>query len=152
MHMFASDSFDFAVFAFNSLDCMSHNKRLQILSEIYRVLKPVGLFAFSSHNLDYKDLVVGYNKRDINLFRNIKNLVSYFKVKDYQVFGENYAVLSDPLAGFGHLIYNIRPPEQVKQLESFGFQNISIINRKAQFTTAEVTDPESNFLHYVCNK
>jgi ubiquinone/menaquinone biosynthesis C-methylase UbiE len=150
MRMFQDNSFDCVMFAFNSIDCVSHEKRLAILAEVYRTLKVGGLFAFSTHNLDYKHLVTAYNIRDLNLFNNIKNMISYFKVKQYQVFSDTYSILSDPLAGFGHLIYNIRKSEQVKQLQSFGFRDISIINRKAEFITEDAINRESNFFHYIC--
>jgi ubiquinone/menaquinone biosynthesis C-methylase UbiE len=152
MNMFKNDSFDFIIFAFNSIDCMSHEKRLQILREVYRTLKLGGIFAFSTHNLDYKHLVTAYNIRDINILNNIRNVISYFKVRKYQVFDNTYSILSDPLAGFGHLIYNIRIPEQISQLRLIGFKDIEIINRNAEFITDNTIDRDSNFFHYICYK
>jgi SAM-dependent methyltransferase len=152
MHMFQEGSFDFIIFAFNSIDCMSHENRLQILGEVYRTLKVGGIFAFSTHNLDYKHLVTAYNIRDLNIFNNIRNVISYFKVRKYQVVDKTYSILSDPLAGFGHLIYNIRMPEQIQQLKLIGFKDIKILNRSAEFITNDRVDRDSNFFHYICYK
>ena len=49
---FASESFDFVLFSFNGLDCIAPTDRKRALGEIRRVLRPGGIFAFSSHNLD----------------------------------------------------------------------------------------------------
>ena len=43
-------SFDHVVFSFNGLDCLSTEDRARCLSEAARVLKPGGLFVYSSHN------------------------------------------------------------------------------------------------------
>lgn len=53
MPEFATGSFDFVLFSFNGIDCVSHEDRLQILKEIRRVGKPGGYFCFSSHNLNW---------------------------------------------------------------------------------------------------
>src|SRR5689334_20385971 len=48
---FADHSFDVAVMAFNGLDyVMPNSKRQRALMEVARVLKPGGIFIFSSHN------------------------------------------------------------------------------------------------------
>jgi SAM-dependent methyltransferase len=45
------EDFDFALFSFNGIDAAGHDERLQILSEVRRVLKPDGYFLFSTHSL-----------------------------------------------------------------------------------------------------
>jgi Methylase involved in ubiquinone/menaquinone biosynthesis len=48
---FENESFDYALFSFNGLDCIyPKSKRLLSLREINRVLKKNGVFIFSSHN------------------------------------------------------------------------------------------------------
>jgi len=48
---FENEYFDFVLFSFNGIDYVSHTDRLKILSEIKRVGKKNGYFAFSSHNV-----------------------------------------------------------------------------------------------------
>lgn len=156
MSQFGNESFDFIIFSFNGIDCMSHEKRITALQEIYRVLKPGGVFTFSSHNLDDKKIVTGFDRYDIkspkSLYRNARNIISYFKVRKYQVFTNTYKVLSDPLAGFGHLTYYIRTKDQIKQLETVGFKDVKILNREAKFITVDELDRDSHWFHYVCQK
>ena len=48
---FEDASFDAIVFSYNGLDCVLPNeKRLRCLRECWRVLRPAGVFVFSSHN------------------------------------------------------------------------------------------------------
>ena len=156
MHMFDEASFDFIIFSFNGIDCMSHEKRIKTLKEIYRILKKNGIFAFSSHNLDDRKIVTAFNKYDMKrpraMAKNLLNVMSYLKVRKYQIHADTYEILSDPLAGFGHLTYYIRKQEQVKQLVNIGFQNIAILNRQAQFVDVNSLDRDSEWFHYVCQK
>ncbi len=54
LNEFADKNFDFILFSYNGIDYVSHEDRLKILKEIYRVLKKGGTFMFSSHNRDYR--------------------------------------------------------------------------------------------------
>jgi len=152
MAVFDDESFDFVLFTFNGIDCMSHEKRIKTLKEIYRVLKYNGVFAFSSHNLDDRKHVAAYNIFDINILDNIRNIRSYLKVRKHQVYGETYSILSDPLAGFGHLTYFIRKPDQVMQLKRCGFGDVEILNCKCQFTEIESRERDSKWFYYICKK
>src|SRR3954471_14749360 len=46
-----AESFNFVIFAFNGIDYVDHDDRCRILRQVARVLKPNGVFLFSSHNL-----------------------------------------------------------------------------------------------------
>lgn len=49
MEIFENNSFDFILFSYNGLDCVSHEDRLKILYEIIRICKNEGYFCFSTH-------------------------------------------------------------------------------------------------------
>ncbi len=152
MTVFGDERFDFVFFTFNGMDCISHEKRLKALGEIHRILKSDGVFAFSTHNLDDRRHVTAYDIRSINILRNIRNVFSYLKVRKEEVHAETYAVLSDPLDGFGQLTYLIRKREQVLQLEHAGFSGVRIMDQNCQFTDAESLDRDTKWFWYICGK
>ncbi|MDM8542630.1 class I SAM-dependent methyltransferase [Desulfococcaceae bacterium HSG9] len=152
MTIFNDQSFDFVLFTFNGIDCMSHEKRIKTLKEINRILKYDGIFVFSSHNLDDRRHVTAYNIFDINVFNNIQNILSYLKVRKHQIRTETYAILSDPLAGYGHLTYFIRKPDQVIQLKQSDFSDVEILNCKCRFTEIASLERDSKWFWYICKK
>lgn len=152
MSMIGDENFDFVIFSFNGIDCMSHEKRIKTLREVYRVLERSGVFVFSSHNRDDRKIVTGFNKYDWRITRNIRNILSYLKVRKYQIVTEKHAILSDPLAGFGCMTYYISKRNQVEQLENVGFRDVEMLNRKVQFVKADSIDRDSQFIHYICKK
>ena len=152
MTVFDNESFDFVFFTFNGIDCMSHEKRMTILKEIYRILKYGGVFAFSTHNLDDRRHVTAFNIFDINIFKNIKNVLSYLKARKHQIRTETYALLSDPSEGFGLLTYFIRKSDQVIQLKQSGFSDVVIVNCKCRFTEIESLERDSRWFWYICKK
>lgn len=52
MPFFPDASFEFVLFSYNGLDYMSLDSRRKALTEIHRVVREGGYFAFSSHNLN----------------------------------------------------------------------------------------------------
>jgi SAM-dependent methyltransferase len=49
---FADGSFGVVVFSWNGIDAVGHEDRRRILDEVARVLRPGGIFLYSTHNLD----------------------------------------------------------------------------------------------------
>jgi len=129
---FETESFDFVLFSFNSIDYVGHDDRLKVLSGIRRVLRPGGFFMFSTHNRDYEH----FNKLpwqeglrfDVNFLKNclytLVYLPRHLSMKKHEIYADEYAVINDNAHGFSLLAYYIGPENQVKQLERAGFINV----------------------------
>ena len=50
---FPRNSFDTILFPFNGIDCVDYDGRRKIISEVRRIIKPGGLFYYSTHNAGY---------------------------------------------------------------------------------------------------
>src|SRR5262249_49627065 len=89
---FVDGDFDFVLFSFNGIDYMSQNDRLMALTEIRRVLKPGGLFMFSSHNRDYRyfdKLPWQEGRYDLNHLKSclytLAHLPKHYRMKRYEI-------------------------------------------------------------------
>ncbi len=123
---FEDNSIDFVLFSYNGIDYVNHIDRLKVLKEIYRVLKPKGIFCFSSHNI----LSVGYQPKaeglKNQLIQTTFSLILRFLNGDFsKIRTKEYMVLRDSGEFFQLETYYINPDYQQKQLKEVGFTAIS---------------------------
>ena len=155
---FSDQEFGLVFVAFNGLDYVSHSDRLTALCEIVRVLKPAGIFVFSSHNRDYEH----YNKlrvkyREMNpqrLWRLLiaaKNRLGHWR---QNVHKKSYAIITDPAHNYQLLTYYISSGDQKEQLEAVGFsKDVTVFDLQGRIVTNAVpTAPECSWLYYLATK
>jgi ubiquinone/menaquinone biosynthesis C-methylase UbiE len=134
MARFQDGTFDIAVFSFNGIDNISPKEsRFRCLTEIRRVLKPGGLFIFSSHNA--KGLLVRPLLRGAGPFRKVLRIGGAILTSARRaapmlrsgVFLRGYGYYLDPL--FGGCFFYASTPEGVSQeAKVSGFEVIEVIN------------------------
>ncbi len=125
MDTFSDGEFDFVCFSYNGIDCVPHEDRLAILREIHRVLKPGGLFFFSSHNLRYFPKLFRFPifldrakmKRRLKKYHLLRQHNPDFR----EIARQRHAFVLDGVHEFRVKIYYVQPDEQVSQLEQTGF-------------------------------
>jgi len=160
MQMFEHGSFDFILFSHNGIDCVSHEDRLKILTEIRRLGRPGGYFCFSSHNLNWCTNLFEL-RRMISLdprlaVRTAKRVVLRFlynwRVRAATVRNSQYIVFNDGAYHRKMQMYYIRPLAQIAQLGE-AFTDIRVFSLT---TGAEIEDPnrlrsaEDCWLYYLC--
>lgn len=154
---FGDETFDFVLFSYNGLDCMSHEGRLKVLSEIYRTLKKNGICMFSSHNRDYKYFNTKIWKRKICLkldyliflLHCLYHLPNHYKMKRHEIYTDDYAIVNDGDHRFSLMLYYISIEQQRKQLIDIGFADIEAYDTNG----AKVQmDTSSHWLHYLARK
>lgn len=154
---FDSESFDFVLFSFNSIDYVGHEDRLTVLSGILRVLRPGGFFVFSTHNRDYK----GFNKLpwheglrlNLNFLKNCLYTLAYLprhlSMKRHEIYTDEYAIINDNAHGFALLAYYIGVREQIGQLERVGFANVQAYDMEGKRVN---NDSDSPWTYYLTEK
>jgi len=140
---FESASFDYAVFSYYGLDyLLPKAERVAALRELYRVLKPSGIVAFSSHN-NWSPLVplsVGDLRRAVGDVGDF-----YKKPKNHARLFSRYKFETVPL---GELeVYLSNPLHQWLQLRKCGFTLLDVIGERESVARFFERDT-----HYVAKK
>jgi len=151
---FADDSLDVALFSYNGIDTMNHAMRLRTFAAVARVLVPGGLFAFSSHNREYEHLVRHIGVRaglsPSALRRQVRNLRSFLAVRRMEEVTDEYAIWSDPRAGYTQMSYFISRDQQVQQLRAHGFSDTTVFAWDGSLSDPAAADALSMSHYYVC--
>jgi ubiquinone/menaquinone biosynthesis C-methylase UbiE len=148
LRVFDDSVFDFVLFSFNAIDYMIHEDRLKVLNEIHRVLKPGGLFMFSTHNRDYKyfdKMPWQEHKYDLNHLKSclytFAHLPKHYRMKKHEERTDQYAIINDMAHGFSLLAYYISLAEQVKQLEQADFAGVEAYDMEGNPTDHDTKFP-----------
>lgn len=114
---FPDNYFDNIFFSFCGIDySYPKNNRTRVLKEIYRTLKPGGVFAFSSHNSRFIPNTPGRIKNWLKNFLSFRLLSDYFI--DYQVLGKL-------------VTYHAPPSSQIRDLKMAGFdREINVLSKE----------------------
>jgi ubiquinone/menaquinone biosynthesis C-methylase UbiE len=154
---FEDQSFDFALFSYNGLDCISNEDRLKALKEIYRVLKYEGVFMFSSHNRDYQNFKKLPWRRKFEYDAQflkfslycLYHLPKHFKMKKHEIYTDDYALVNDPDHRFSLLLYYISIEKQEKQLAKIGFTGVEAYDSQGRLVKSDTVSP---WIYYLAKK
>lgn len=154
---FSEGSFDFVNFSFNGIDYASLNDRAKILSEINRVLKPGGVFFFSTHNKNAHNFNLSpwLNSKN-SIWINLKTFLKllpymrrHFKKQKFELYEKEYAVINNCAHNYGLMTFHSTPEFVKKQLGYHSFDSIDFYNLSGQPTDESCTD---EWLFVVCKK
>lgn len=125
---FQDELFDFVLFSFNGIDYIPFKDREKCLIEIQRVMKPNGLLAFSSHDIEWLKRIPF--KPKLKLFLLNMKPISGSHI-DYNVVESGRNLLKTVF---------IDKSEQKSMLERIGFKDIIMLTQ------------EPSFVYYICKK
>jgi SAM-dependent methyltransferase len=138
---FANETFQLVVFSFNGIDAVTAADRVQILREVYRVLRKGGVFLFSAHNRGGpghgEKLSLGiYRTRNplklaarvlgalVHAGQAVRNHVRYSKL-NYQ--GAGYSIMNAAAHHHGILIHYTSLEHQLEQLKGAGYRSAPLV-------------------------
>lgn len=133
----AGDSIFLAVFSCNGIGMVSHADRLRILTEVHRVLRPGGMFVFSTHNRNSPEYRRGFQFPALHWSMNpLRAMVrtarfaseTLLRVRNRRRFRPNeihaphYSVINDVCHHYGTMLYYVTLEDQQRQLRDAGFE------------------------------
>jgi len=128
--------FGLVTFAWNGIDAVAHADRLSVLHEVRRVLRPDGMFFFSTLNLDGPDIrdrpwhvpIEPHRNPVVRGMRALRaaprvaqQLVNWVRVQPLRERGAGYAVAPLGAHGFGIVAHYTTLARQLDELASAGF-------------------------------
>lgn len=152
--------FDFILIAYNTIDVLDHDDRLAFLAAVCRLLKPDGLFVFSTHNRAWRLCGKAPGLPRLNgawdlprfLYRAVRTSrawLNHCRLAHLQHAEEDYAIVTGSHDRTG-LVYCIDRQTQLRQLRDGGFETIGVYDIEGRLLEAKESAAESYNLHFVC--
>jgi SAM-dependent methyltransferase len=161
LSQFADASIDVAVFSFNGIDGLAPEDRPRVFGAVARVLRPGGLFAYSTHNLEHRHAgrppwhparIDRDSARGIarSLLLLPRSALRYKRLGHRTVRGEGWATLVDPAYDFSVVWHYVTLEQAIRELQSSGLT----ADIEAYTTAGARVDPgddttESPWLHFI---
>lgn len=159
----ADESFDFAFFSFNSIDCIRPEERRNVLASVRRVLRPDGLFGFSTHNLRTAPPIpsrislpeIRWSKSPVRVGKQLvraardtaEGVRNQRRLRHQEHRADGYALVNDGTHNFAMLFVYADPSWQVAELERAGFADVKVYDADGRVADpATVADPWPHFL------
>jgi SAM-dependent methyltransferase len=157
---FTDGSFASIVFSFNGIDSIDHTDRLKALAEIRRVLRPGGLFLFSSHNRNCSD------KNDepvlqtcLNPWRLYANYATWQRQRKnrrsrklLEIHTDEYEIINDPAIDYSMLHYYISAESQIQQMSNNGFTVTHAWDSEGNALCLKKPVAKTTWIYYACRR
>lgn len=160
MSMLGDGEFDFALFAYNGIDTLAHEDRLEVLSQTYRILNDDGLLVFSSHNRNCRakgtpprlELSPSPCRMLSNVIIYCRALRNSMKNKTKEHYSEKFEIINDSTQNFKLLNYYIDKKQQAEQLEQTGFRLLEMYDNEGRTMLPDDNDEHCGWIYYVARK
>ncbi len=157
LSVFPAESFDFVFATDNVIDALSHEHRLGALGEVKRVLRPGGIFAFSSHNLHYKRALAGPSiewssnpaRLAVNCAKYAVSWWNHLRIGRLRETTPDYALLNDRGHFYACLHYYIARAAMRSQLAAHGLRFVEAIDTNGCVLSDGADDGDHASLMYV---
>ncbi len=137
---FEDKKFDVINFSFNGIDYVGLEDRKKIFSEINRVLKPNGLFFFSTHNKDHFTFdQQPWTDKNNSFFTNLKTFIKLLPFlpkhalqKKKEIRFNDYSIINDSAHNYSLMTFYTSPQFLKKQLKDHHFADVKLFSKDAK--------------------
>jgi SAM-dependent methyltransferase len=168
LHGMPEQYFSLVQFSFNGIDAVTPSDRLRVLASVYRVLKPNGVFLFSTINLHgpasrarpwhiYIPDGIGLPRTMVRTARSLLwlpfELIHWHKLRRLSVRGPDFMVA--PLAAhhWGVLAHFTSYAHELKELRTAGFTTIAVFdNENGERINTYSNTSHIGWFHFVARK
>lgn len=157
MKMFSDSIFDFILFSFNGIDCVSIDDRIKVLQEVKRVAVSGATFFFSFHNSYAIPKLFNYQfpKNPCKYYKEYKRFkgVNRLNSKPEILLQSDFVLVKDGDWNFKAEYVYAKPEAQIAQLKHIGFENIqlwSLKNGKQIFCNNNYSSITDDWVHITC--
>jgi len=165
LSMFADDSFGAVLFSYNGIDGIPHEDRRQVHASVRRVLRPGGIFGYSTHNIDYCvagrppwaraqwDVNNGLRAMASCAWRLPERSRSYRRLRKLTVRGDGWALLVGAGYDFSVLWHHVNFDEARRELDEAGFaSDVDVFDASAAPVQAGQDTSDSPWLYLIARK
>lgn len=145
---FSDASFDFINFSFNGIDYSGLDDRLKIIAEVHRLLKPGGLFFFSTHNRSHYSFDQWpWNDPKISTLVKIKTFIKLipfisrkFRNQKLETVEADHAIINNAAHSYGLMTFYTTPRLLRRHLSKAGFGETDLYSRSGKIVDDERLD------------
>jgi SAM-dependent methyltransferase len=163
---FAGQRFDAILISFNGIDYIPWDDRTTLLAALRELLKPNGVLAFSTHDLevvnenrgfrirddlrpDWRELrstpITGAKKLAKLPFWMARALANYLRHRSLEKIYDGFAYVNDSGENYGLLTCYVSTARQMAVLEAAGYQNIAVLQ-------PWLASKQAAFNYFVCTR
>ena len=165
-HAFRGQRFDAILISFNGIDYISWEDRNTLLAALREMLRPDGVLAFSTHDLEAVNENRGFRIRDdlrpdwrelrSKPLTGAKKLVklplwmaralpNYLKHRSLEKIFDGFAYVNDSGENYGLLTCYVSTARQIGVLEAAGYRNVAVMQ-------PWLTSEQAAFNYFVCTR
>jgi SAM-dependent methyltransferase len=163
---FADATFGFVMFSWNGIDAIDHEGRARAFAEIARVLRPGGLFLFSTLNEHGPEARARPWKKSLNEYggsgrtRALRavasvpiDMANYMRLRKEREYGDGWSIRSLSSHHFGLVTHYTTLEREMKELADSGFELVGI-RENSLGTVVEPGDDSTNaaYWHVIARK
>jgi SAM-dependent methyltransferase len=156
----ATASADAVVAGFNVIDVLTHEDRAAFLDEVHRILRPGGVFLFSTHNLACVPLIKGplqtLSRNPVRAANRIarlpRTLRNRRRLEPLQRFEPDYAIVNDVANDYSLLHHYIARDGEQRELTAHSFELIECLDLSGAVVAAGEDAYGCHELHYAARR